>query len=184
MRHSPSLYFRSAVCTAFFKARRIPCSLVTCEGPFPRVYNRGNITIEGRLGFGGQLVPVELGTATPSAYLHVGDGVYLNNGATVVAYCGIEIGGNSFIGDFVAIYDTNHHSMDGAHPARSAPVVIGTNVWLGRHVTVLPGSKIGDHTVVSAGSVVRGDLPPRVLAVGNPATPVKDLEIPDGWRRT
>jgi acetyltransferase-like isoleucine patch superfamily enzyme len=49
---------------------------------------------------------------------------------------------------------------------------------------VLPGSKIGDHTVVSAGSVVRGDLPPRVLAVGNPATPVKDLEIPDGWRRT
>jgi len=48
---------------------------------------------------------------------------------------------------------------------------------------VLPGSKIGDHTVVGARSVVRGELPPRVLAVGNPAKAVKQLEIPDGWRR-
>jgi acetyltransferase-like isoleucine patch superfamily enzyme len=183
MRYGPGLYLRSAICTAYFKARGIPCSLVTCEGRFPRVYRRGKFTIKRRLGFGGQLVSVEIGTAVPSAYLHIGDEVYLNNGASVVAYCGIEIGDNTFIGDFVAIYDTNHHSMDPAHPARSAPVIIGSNVWLGRHVTVLPGSKIGDHTVVSAGSVVRGDLPPRVLAAGNPATPVRDLDIPDGWRR-
>ncbi len=183
MRHSPSLYFRSAFCTALFKARGIPCKLVSCEGRLPMVYNKGTVTFKGRLGVGGRLLPVEIGAAAPDAYLHVGDQVYLNNGASVVAYCGIEIGDNTFIGDFVAIYDTNHHSIDRAHPTRSAPVVIGSNVWLGRHVTVLPGSKIGDHTVVSAGSVVKGDLPPRVLAAGNPATPVKDLDIPDDWHR-
>src|SRR5262245_9272424 len=114
MRHSPALYVRSAICTSLFKARRIPCSMVTCEGPFPRVYHQGKFAIEGRLGIGGQLVPVEIGTAAPDAYLHIGDQVYLNNGASVVAYCGIEIGDNTFIGDFVAIYDTNHHSMDPA----------------------------------------------------------------------
>jgi acetyltransferase-like isoleucine patch superfamily enzyme len=48
---------------------------------------------------------------------------------------------------------------------------------------VLPGSEIGDHTVVAARSVVKGVLPPRVLATGNPAVVVRQLEIPDGWRR-
>jgi maltose O-acetyltransferase len=56
-------------------------------------------------------------------------------------------------------------------------------VWLGRSVIVLPGSKIGDHTVVAAGSIVKGDLPPRVLAAGNPARVVRELNVPDGWRR-
>jgi acetyltransferase-like isoleucine patch superfamily enzyme len=49
---------------------------------------------------------------------------------------------------------------------------------------VLPGSEIGDHTVVAAQSVVRGVLPDRVLAAGNPAKVIRKLEnIPDGWRR-
>jgi acetyltransferase-like isoleucine patch superfamily enzyme len=43
--------------------------------------------------------------------------------------------------------------------------------------------RIGDHTVVAAWSVVRGDLPSRVLAAGNPAKVVKQLEIPGDWRR-
>ena len=43
--------------------------------------------------------------------------------------------------------------------------------------------EIGDHTVVAARSVVKGVLPPRVLATGNPAVVVRQLEIPDGWRR-
>lgn len=183
MRHSPALYYKTAICTALFKARGVKCSLVSCEGRIPLLYNRGEVTIEGRLGIGGRLLPCELGAALPTAYLRIGDQVYFNNGASVVAYCGIEIGDNSFIGDFVAVYDTNFHSIDQAHPARSAPVIIGSNVWLGRCVTVLPGSKIGDHTVVSAGSIVKGDLPPGVLAAGNPARPVKDLEVSGGWRR-
>jgi acetyltransferase-like isoleucine patch superfamily enzyme len=37
--------------------------------------------------------------------------------------------------------------------------------------------------VVAAGSIVKGDLPPRVLAAGNPAQVVRELKIPDGWRR-
>jgi maltose O-acetyltransferase len=64
-----------------------------------------------------------------------------------------------------------------------APVIIGANVWLGRGTVVLPGSNIGDHTVVAAGSVVIGDLPSCVLAAGNPAQVVRELRIPAGWRR-
>jgi acetyltransferase-like isoleucine patch superfamily enzyme len=65
----------------------------------------------------------------------------------------------------------------------SQPVVIGTNVWLGRGTVVLPRSSIGDNTVVAAQSVVQGSLPPSVLAAGNPATVVRQLEVPVGWRR-
>jgi hypothetical protein len=62
-------------------------------------------------------------------------------------------------------------------------VTIGKNVWLGNGVLVLPGAEIGDHAVVAAKSVVRNSLPAGVLAAGNPATVVKQLDIPEGWTR-
>jgi maltose O-acetyltransferase len=42
-------------------------------------------------------------------------------------------------------------------------------------VIVLPGVTIGAGTVVGAGGVVTRDLPPGVLAVGNPARVVREL---------
>ena len=55
------------------------------------------------------------------------------------------------------------------------PITIGDNVWLGGGVIVCPGVTIGADTVVGAGSVVTGDLPPRVLAVGSPARVIREL---------
>jgi maltose O-acetyltransferase len=48
-------------------------------------------------------------------------------------------------------------------------------VWLGGGVIVCPGVTIGENTVVGAGGVVVKDLPPGVLAVGNPARPIREL---------
>ena len=50
-----------------------------------------------------------------------------------------------------------------------ANITIGDNVWLGGGVVVCPGVTIGANTVVGAGAVVTRDLPPDVVAVGNPA---------------
>jgi acetyltransferase-like isoleucine patch superfamily enzyme len=144
---------------------------------------RGEVIIGEKLIVRGRITPCDIG-AVKSAYLHIGDRVFINQGAIVVAHHGIEIGDDTLIGEFSTIYDTNHHAVDIDHPTKYAPVSIGSNVWLGRNVTVLPGSRIGDHTVVATGSVVSGELPPRVLAFGNPARPVKELNTPDGWRRT
>jgi acetyltransferase-like isoleucine patch superfamily enzyme len=117
------------------------------------------------------------------AQLRIGDRVFINQGASVLATSSIEIGDDCLIGDYAAVLDTNYHSLDSESPTRSAPVVIGNNVWLCRGVTVLPGSKIGDHTVVAAGSVVKGELPDRVLAGGNPAKVIRELKISEGWTR-
>jgi maltose O-acetyltransferase len=65
---------------------------------------------------------------------------------------------------------------------KGEPITIGDNVWLGGGVIVCPGVVIGENTVVGAGSVVTKDLPPGVLAVGNPARVVRritDGDAPD-----
>ena len=57
----------------------------------------------------------------------------------------------------------------------SEPITIEDNVWLGGGVIVCPGVTIGENTVVGAGAVVPRDLPPNVVAVGNPARVVKQI---------
>jgi len=180
---SLGFYVKSVICTGWFRLRGVRCSLILCSGQLPKLNARGQVTIGDKLIVRGRIAPCEIG-AVHAASLRIGDRVFINQGAVIVAHSGIEIGDDTLIGEFSALYDTNHHAVDTVHPTKSAPVVIGSNVWLGRNVTVLPGSRIGDHTVVAAGAVVRGELPPRVLAVGNPARPVRELAAPDNWRRS
>lgn len=56
------------------------------------------------------------------------------------------------------------------------PIHIADNVWIGSGAIVLPGISIGENTVVGAGAVVTKDLPPNVVAVGNPARIIRHLE--------
>ncbi len=54
------------------------------------------------------------------------------------------------------------------------PLSIGSDVWIGAGVTILPGCRaIGDGAVIGAGSIVTRDVPPFTIVAGNPARPVK-----------
>jgi maltose O-acetyltransferase len=53
--------------------------------------------------------------------------------------------------------------------------VLGDNVWLAAGVIVCPGVMVGANSVIGAGSVVIGDIPPGVLAVGNPCRVIREL---------
>lgn len=57
----------------------------------------------------------------------------------------------------------------------SKPISIGNNVWICGNVTVLPGVKIGDNSVIGAGSVVSKDMPSNILAFGIPCRVIKKL---------
>lgn len=183
MAQSLAFYFKSALCTAWFRIRGISSSLVACEGRLPVLYTSGTVQVGGRLIVRCRTARCEIGASKPDAHLQIGRGVFINQGASIVATCLVEIGNDTQIGDFTAVLDTNWHRLEPDRPPRAAPVIIGANVWLGRNVIVLPGSRIGDHSVVAAGSIVKGDLPARVLAAGNPARVIRELKIPDGWRR-
>lgn len=182
MRKTLYVYLKSVVCTFRFRMHGAHSSLIACEGRLPILVGSGTIQVGKRFIIRGSVVPCEL-SAGPDSQLLIGDRVFINQGAVIAARESIEIGDDCLIGDFAAIYDCNWHDLDPIHPDKPRPVVIGNNVWLGNGVLVLPGSTIGDHTVVAARSVVKGTLPPRVLAAGNPAVVVRELEIPDGWRR-
>ena len=56
-------------------------------------------------------------------------------------------------------------------------VVIEDFVWLGRRVTILPGTHIGEGAIIQAGAVVHGEIPPYAIAGGNPAKVFKYRDI-------
>lgn len=99
----------------------------------------------------------------------------LINGAMLHANVGIRLGDDSMVGFGSRLLDSDFHDLDIHTPERSAPVTIGERVWIASDVTVLAGVTIGDDVVVGARSVVTRDLPPRVLALGHPAVPVRPI---------
>lgn len=120
-------------------------------------------------------------TVGPGAVVRIGPDSLLN-GAMLRAKRSIEIGADARIAFGARILDSDLHDLDGETPERSDPVCIGDRVWIGCDVLVLRGVSIGDDTVVGAGSIVTSDLPPRVLALGAPAKPVRSLVSREGCR--
>jgi acetyltransferase-like isoleucine patch superfamily enzyme len=55
----------------------------------------------------------------------------------------------------------------------SGGIDIGNDVWIGTHVVILSGAKIGHGAVIAANSVVTGEIPPYAIAGGSPAKVIK-----------
>jgi maltose O-acetyltransferase len=90
----------------------------------------------------------------------------------------INVGEAVLLGPNVSLLTAVHPLQREARRAgwqRSAPITIEDNAWLGGGVIVLPGVTVGENTVIGAGSVVTEDVPPGVLALGNPARVVRRL---------
>ena len=61
-----------------------------------------------------------------------------------------------------------------------APIVVGNNVWIGSHATILKGVTIGDGAIVAAGAVVTKDVPANTIVGGVPAKPIRKIESEGG----
>ncbi len=107
----------------------------------------------------------------------LGSNVHLN-GMTIQGSGGVTIGDNFHAGRDCTVYSVNHR-WEGATALPydteivKKPVVIGDNVWLGEHVLVMPGSRIGDGAIIGAGAVVAGTVDDLAVVVGVPARAVK-----------
>ena len=108
----------------------------------------------------------------------LGPRTFLNYGCVMLDCAPITLGEHVLVGPGCHFY-TAIHPIDPIERLtdneRAEPIVIEDNVWLGGHVIVLPGVTIGRNTVVGAGSVVTKDLPPNVVAAGNPARVIRTL---------
>lgn len=114
--------------------------------------------------------------------MHVGKNFYANFNLTVVDDADI------YIGDYVMIAP-NVTIATGTHPIcpqlrergyqYNLPVHIGDRVWIGAGAIILPGVTIGDGSVIGAGSVVTKDIPPYVVAVGDPCRVMREISERD-----
>lgn len=115
-------------------------------------------------------------------HVHFGKNVYANFNLTCVDDTHIYIGDYTMIGPNVTLATARHPILPELREKGyqfNMPVRIGKNCWLGAGVIVLPGITIGDNTVVGAGSIVTKDLPPNVVAVGNPCKVLREINEHD-----
>ena len=116
------------------------------------------------------------------AHVHFGDNVYANFNLTLVDDTDIYVGDKVMFAPNVTVATAGHPiNPELRYQAMqyNIPVHIGNNVWIGANSVVLPGVTIGDNSVIGAGSVVTKDIPPNVVAVGNPCRVLREISEHD-----
>lgn len=115
------------------------------------------------------------------AKIVLGESTFINNDFTAIAEAtSISVGKRCLIGPRVTIFDSDFHGLAVSErmvPAATIqkPVIIGNDVFIGAGSTILKGVSIGDGSVIAAGSMVSHDIPPGVIAAGNPARIVRSF---------
>jgi acetyltransferase-like isoleucine patch superfamily enzyme len=122
-------------------------TVLSCKG--------GSIFIGSGVAFG----------ANGLVHAEFGSDVTVAADTTIAAYVYL-VGGGNYVLDRVdlPIKDSGFYSKGGIH--------IGAGGWVGSHVAVLDGVRVGDGCVLAAGAVVTRDVPALTIAGGTPAKPI------------
>ena len=121
---------------------------------------RGSLRLGPRVTFLGGMIPTQI-RVHAGASLEIGEASVANYGAFLEARERVRIGARCMLASMVRISDS-----DGR---RTAPVVLGDDVWVAHGAIIGPGVTVGDGSVVGAGSVVWQNVAAGSLAMGNPA---------------
>ncbi|MFK7847032.1 MAG: DapH/DapD/GlmU-related protein [Rhodothermales bacterium] len=114
------------------------------------------------------------GSMTMGENSHLGALCYVN-----VCHGSLSIGDDVAIGPHTSMIVYSNHYKEGTKVTEERiqqDIVIGNNVFVGAHCTILPGTVIGDHVVIGAGSVVKGTLEGPAIYAGAPCKKIRD-----GW---
>ena len=111
---------------------------------------------------------LELGVGT-----HISDNIYVDGLHPWL----ITIEDHVTLAPFVSIITHDASLAHHTGQTRLGRVVVGKRAYIGVGAILLPGTTIGEDSVVSAGAVVHGEIPPASLVMGNPAkvSPLKPV---------
>lgn len=147
-------------------------------------HHRGDITVGDNVVFNSRIEKNLVGLMNPTILSCLGHGhIRIGNDSgfssvVISSRTAITIGSNVKVGGNVRIFDHDFHAVEWQNrrapekieAIRAVPVVVGDDVFIGTNAILLKGTRIGDRSVVSAGSVVFGlDIPADSLVKGNPA---------------
>jgi acetyltransferase-like isoleucine patch superfamily enzyme len=116
------------------------------------------------------------------AHAYVTDEVTFGDDCTLNPYAmargRVRAGSGVRVGAHSALLGFNHSTDPGSpvftQPLRSKGIVLGDDVWIGSHATVLDGVTIGSHAVIGGGAVVTRDVADWAVVAGNPARAIGD----------
>lgn len=179
------------VCMFLFYVHNVQFKNINSTGiPYISVARSGNCTIEKNFRMHNGLEGNPIGRpqrcvffVDKDAFLKIGKNVGISSTA-LVAHIGITIGDNVKIGGGVCIYDTDFHALDVFNRSdaqkdrllkQKKPVIIGNNVFIGAHSTILKGVTIGENAIIGACSVVTKSIPENEIWAGNPAKNIKKI---------
>lgn len=153
-------------------------------------YLRGEIKVFGEnniveIGKGGYLAQLRIIVRGNNCKVSIGDDV--TTGSAYIACMGkdnyVVIGDDCMLAENIDIWATDTHGIyDNQENLinKSAPVVLGKHVWLGKGTAILKGVSIGDGAIVGMKSLVTKDIKARTLNVGSPSKTIKE-EV--SWKR-
>ncbi|MFN0054075.1 MAG: acyltransferase [Planctomycetales bacterium] len=171
-------FLRVFICEPLFKAYLTRCGKrFRADCYIPWISGKGDIILGDDVAIEGKF---SLGFAcrfSDRPTLRVGDNSRIGHGCAFTIGRQITIGKNCSLSGDILISDSNGHSTDPESrlarrppsPDEVRPVTIGDGVWIGRKCIIFPGVRIGEGTVISAGSIVRSHAPPYSVVAGNPA---------------
>lgn len=107
----------------------------------------------------------------------IGSDTGCNLGATTIGK--VTIGNQVRIAAYAVLVGENHVFDDPNVPImdqglEQQGVVIGDDVWIGAHATIVDGVHVGNHSVIAAGAVVTADVEPYSIMAGVPARRIGD----------
>jgi acetyltransferase-like isoleucine patch superfamily enzyme len=178
---------RVFICEPFFKAHctRYGSNLHT-DCHLHWISGRGDIIVGNNVRMDGRIDITFAARFSDRPVLEIGDNSGIGNGCHFTIGKKISIGNNcKFSGDTL-VMDSNGHLTDpvprwaGDPPSSEdiRPVIIRDGVWIGKQCIIFPGVRIGEGSVISAGSVVRGHVPAYSVVAGNPARVMFRLQRP------
>ena len=104
----------------------------------------------------------------------VGKNVFINEGCCFQDQGGITVGDGCLIGQQVVFATLDHDPLpEKRADMLPAPILLGKNVWVGAHATILSGVTVGDNAIIAAGAVVTKDVPAGAIVGGVPAKVIK-----------
>jgi acetyltransferase-like isoleucine patch superfamily enzyme len=109
--------------------------------------------------------------------IRIGRNVFVNQNCTFYDLGGLDIADEVMIGPNVSLITTGH-PLDPSQRRGATigkPIAIERNVWIAAGAIVVGGVKVGENSVVAAGSVVTKDVPSNTLVGGNPARVIRSI---------
>ena len=139
------------------------------------ILEQGEIICRGRIIVDNNVMLLSKGK------LEIGKRFGINRYSRIVAHEQIKIGDHVTIGQMVSILDHDHaYSMKEGklelEGYKTAPIKIGSNIWIGDKCTILKGVTIGDNVVIGAHTLVNKNVPSGVVIGGQPFKILKYLD--------